>query len=92
MTLGSVEVSIDGGAWTPARLSNPPRRRDPSGGLAWRFWSYDWGTPAPAPHTIASRAISVDGDVQPSPDDPIIATKRTYWESNGQITRSVSIP
>jgi hypothetical protein len=30
-------------------------------------------------------------DVQPAMDDPIIANKKTYWESNGQITRKVRI-
>ncbi|MDF2743491.1 MAG: hypothetical protein K0S88_4868, partial [Actinomycetia bacterium] len=29
---------------------------------------------------------------QPAPDDPFLASKRTYWESNGQITRRVTIP
>ena len=50
------------------------------------------GVPSSGEHTIASRAIDVDGNVQPSPDDPSIATKVTYWESNGQITRRILIP
>jgi hypothetical protein len=50
------------------------------------------GTPSSGQHTVASRAIDLDGNVQPAPDDPIIADKRTYWESNGQITRTVVIP
>ena len=29
--------------------------------------------------------------MQPAPDDPVIANKLTYWESNGQITRRVRI-
>ena len=75
-------------------LSSSVRRAMADGrqGLAWRFWSYDWGTPTPGEHTVASLAISKDGDVQPTPDDPIIADKRTYWESNGEITRTVVIP
>ena len=32
-----------------------------------------------------------DGHVQPAQDDPWIASKHTYWESNGQITRRVRI-
>jgi hypothetical protein len=32
------------------------------------------------------------GNVQPALDDPWIANKVTYWESNGQITRHVDIP
>jgi fructokinase len=29
---------------------------------------------------------------RPAPDDAFLAAKRTYWESNGQITRTVKIP
>ena len=31
------------------------------------------------------------GSIQPAMDDPLIANKKTYWESNGQITRHVRI-
>ena len=44
------------------------------------------------PHTVTSRAFDVDGHQQPAPDDPFLASKRTYWESNGKITRRVTIP
>jgi len=37
------------------------------------------------------RAFDIHGNVQPAPDDPFLASKRTYWESNGQITRRVLI-
>jgi hypothetical protein len=43
-------------------------------------------------HTVTSRAIDIDGNVQPAPEDPSIANKVTFWESNGQITRRVRIP
>jgi DMSO/TMAO reductase YedYZ molybdopterin-dependent catalytic subunit len=86
--IDAVEVSIDGGEWQAAQLVEA-RRRHASAGLAWRFWTFDWGTPSAGQHTIASRAIAADGEVQPAPDDPLIADKRTYWESNGQITRTV---
>jgi len=66
-----------------------PHRRE--GGYSWKFWHFDWGTPAPGEHKIRSRASDIDGNVQPAPDDPFLASKRTYWESNGQITRRVSI-
>lgn len=62
-----------------------------SKGYAWRFWTFDWNAPSAGEHTITSRAIDVDGYVQPAPDDPSIAIKVTYWEANGQITRSVLI-
>jgi hypothetical protein len=42
-------------------------------------------------HTVTSRAIDTEGHLQPAMDDPQIANKRTYWESNGQITRRVRI-
>jgi hypothetical protein len=31
------------------------------------------------------------GQVQPAKDDPIIANKLTYWESNGQVARRITI-
>jgi len=51
-----------------------------------------WDDAEPGEHTITSRAIDTHGNVQPAKDDPLIATKVTYWESNGQITRQVLIP
>ena len=65
------------------------RRR--SRGYAWRLWNFHWGTPAPGEHKIRSRAFDIDGNMQPAPNDPFLASKRTYWESNGQITRRVLI-
>jgi hypothetical protein len=62
------------------------------GKFAWRFWTLKWGKPAPGEHTITSRAYDTAGNVQPAPDDPYLAGKVTYWESNGQITRRVRIP
>jgi len=41
--------------------------------------------------TITSRAIGADGTTQPAPDDPFLAGKTTFYESNGQITRRVEI-
>jgi DMSO/TMAO reductase YedYZ molybdopterin-dependent catalytic subunit len=61
------------------------------GGYTWNFWRFDWGRPAPGEHRIRSRAFDIEGNVQPAPDDPFLASRRTYWESNGQITRRVSI-
>ena len=66
------------------------RRRSPN--RAWRRWGLDWGQPTSGEHTVASRAFDTRGRVQPAADDPEIANKLTYWESNGQITRRVRIP
>lgn len=84
--IAEVEVRIDEGAWEPATITMGEGEE-----FAWVFWTLDWGTPAPGEHTITTRAIDTTGAVQPAPNDPLLATKQTYWESNGQITRRVEI-
>jgi hypothetical protein len=81
-----VEVRIDDGEWQPATLGEGAGEE-----YAWAFWTLDWGTPEPGEYAITSRAIAVDGDVQPAADDPFLAGKTTFWESNGQVTRRVRI-
>ena len=85
--IARVDVQVDGGPWMPAAIT------EGGGGSAysWKFWMLDWGTPPAGEHTVASRAIDTAGNIQPAMTDPVIATKRTYWESNGQITRRVQI-
>ena len=68
-------------------IAKHTRRRS----YAWKFWRFDWGKPAPGEHKIRSRAFDADGNVQPAPDYPYLASKRTFWENNGQVTRRVSI-
>jgi len=82
-----VEVQIDDGPWQAAELDSEQVSR-----YAWRFWSLAWSDPEAGRHTITSRAVDRQGNVQPAPDDPQIANKITYWESNGQITRQLDIP
>ena len=89
--IAAVDVRIDDGPWTAARLYGHPPHQRRSRGYAWRFWRFDWGTPVPGEHKITSRAFDVDGNIQPAPDDPFLASKRTLWESNGHITRRVLI-
>jgi DMSO/TMAO reductase YedYZ molybdopterin-dependent catalytic subunit len=84
--VASVEVQIDGGPWMPATIDEGIGSE-----FAWKLWSLAWPGPTAGEHTITSRAIDKAGNVQPAMTDPSIANKRTYWESNGQITRSVSI-
>ncbi|MEP7173023.1 MAG: sulfite oxidase, partial [Aestuariivirga sp.] len=59
--------------------------------FAWKMWYLDWKNPAKGEHTVTSRAIDTSGQVQPATDDPWIAKKKTYWESNGQVTRRINI-
>jgi DMSO/TMAO reductase YedYZ molybdopterin-dependent catalytic subunit len=89
--IAAVEVRIDDGPWLPARLDRH-RARSRKRGFAWTFWHFGWGRPSAGVHTVTSRAFDVDGNVQPAPDDPFLASKVTFWESNGQITRRVRIP
>ena len=84
--IAGVEVQVDGGPWLPATITEGAGAE-----FAWKFWSIAWPDAAPGEHTITSRATDTAGNVQPAMTDPSIANKKTYWESNGQITRRVSI-
>jgi DMSO/TMAO reductase YedYZ molybdopterin-dependent catalytic subunit len=81
-----VEVRVDDGPWQAATID-----RSEEAEFAWRMWSLDWDEPSAGEHAITSRAIDTSGQVQPPMDDPRIANKHTYWESNGQITRRIRI-
>jgi DMSO/TMAO reductase YedYZ molybdopterin-dependent catalytic subunit len=83
--IASVEVKVDDGAWMKATLVEADKSP-----LAWRFWQLDWPA-TPGDHSITSRATDTAGNAQPAMDDPVIANKKTYWESNGQITRHIHI-
>jgi DMSO/TMAO reductase YedYZ molybdopterin-dependent catalytic subunit len=82
--VATVEVKIDNGPWTKATLDESKAQ------YSWRSWHLDWSPPS-GEHTITSRAIDQLGRIQPAMDDPLIANKKTYWESNGQMTRHVQI-
>lgn len=83
--IAGVEVRIDSGAWMKATLDGVQESA-----VAWCFWHLDWAA-APGEHTVTTRAIDERGSIQPAMDDPMIAGKRTFWESNGQITRRIRI-
>ena len=82
----SVEISIDNGPWLETNFISTQESEN-----AWRIWHYDWNRPSVGEHTIVSRAIDTGGNIQPTMDDPIIADKHTYWESNGQVVRRIQI-
>lgn len=83
--IATVDVKIDSGSWIKATLAEADKSP-----FAWRFWHLDWSA-APGEHSITSRATDTAGNVQPAMDDPVISNKKTYWESNGQITRRIRI-
>ena len=81
-----VEVKIDDGPWMPATID-----RTDEAEFAWKMWSLDWPKPSAGEHTVTSRAIDTSGNIQPAMNDPSIAKKHTYWESNGQVTRRIQV-
>ena len=81
-----VEIRIDSGPWIPAKID-----RSQEAEFAWKFWHLDWENPSTGEHTLVSRTIDTDGNIQPAMDDPRIAKKHTYWESNGQAPRRIRI-
>jgi Mo-co oxidoreductase dimerisation domain len=81
-----VEVRIDDGKWTAAKIDNSETAE-----FAWKIWSVDSIALSAGEHSVTSRAIDTQGRIQPAMDDPWIANKHTYWESNGQVTRQIRI-
>ena len=77
--LGSADSGSRGsdryGPWLPASLDTPGSDAAPGRGYAWRFWTLDWGRPASGDHNVRSRAIDIDGNVQPAPTDPVITSE-----------------
>ncbi len=55
--VAKVEVSVDGGTWTEAVLS------EPLGDAAWRQWRWTWDA-GPGRHRLRVRATDGDGTVQ----------------------------
>jgi DMSO/TMAO reductase YedYZ molybdopterin-dependent catalytic subunit len=80
--LERVELKIDKEPWREAELESNHHHR-----FAWRFWHFDWKNPVKGNHVVVSRAIDEQGRIQPSPDDPQIKMKQTYWEANQQWRR-----
>ena len=81
-----VEVRVDDGDWRRATIAEGKDEAH-----AWKFWHFDWADAAPGEHTVVSRAIDLSGKIQPAMDDPTLAGKKTYWESNGQLTRRIRL-
>jgi DMSO/TMAO reductase YedYZ molybdopterin-dependent catalytic subunit len=84
-----VEVQIGDGPWQRARIRRMRTQGDKE--FSWSFWTFDWGRPADGTYQIRSRVSGDHGTIQPDPDDPFLASRRTYWENNGQVTRTVKI-
>lgn len=81
-----VQVKVDDGPWRDAKLAEHPRAK-----FCWVFFSIDLGPQQPGKHTVVSRAIDVNGRVQPAASDDAIALKRTYWEASQQWPREIEL-
>jgi len=81
-----VEVQLNNGSWRAAVPDAKPRSK-----YCWRFFSIDLGVVPPGKHTIVSRAIDVNGRVQPSAAADEIALKKTYWEAYEQWPRTIEV-
>ena len=79
----SVEVQIDGGAWQPATMDKQNTK------YSWKLFHYDWKGATPGEHTIVSRAIDVNGVVQPTEKE--LENKKSFLEHNAQHPRRVMI-
>ena len=81
--LKAIEVKVDDGAWQEATI-------DPQASLySWKMFRFDWKDAKPGEHTIVSRAIDVNGNVQPTEAE--VPEKATYWENPGQFPRKVKV-
>ena len=79
----SIEVRVDDGPWKPAVLDAANTK------YSWKLFTYTWQGATPGEHTIVSRAIDVDGHVQPEAAD--LENRKTFLEDNGQFPRKVMI-
>lgn len=81
--LQSVEVSVDGGPWQAAQLS------DENTQYSWKLFTFNWDNPTPGEHTLVSRVTDVNGNVQPTADE--FPEKVSRWENYAQFPRTLTI-
>jgi DMSO/TMAO reductase YedYZ molybdopterin-dependent catalytic subunit len=80
----SVEVKVDEGPWQPATIHSATKDR-----FGWKLFTYTWNGATPGEHTLVSRVIDANGQVQPTSED--LANKKTFLEDNSQYPRKVMI-
>ncbi len=81
--LKSVEVKIDDGPWQAADVDSSLAK------YSWKLFTYDWKGASPGEHTLVSRAIDVNGELQPTTAD--LENKLTFLEDNAQFPRTIVI-
>jgi len=73
--IAAVEVSVDNGAWHPARLAAT------DGIDTWRQWVWTWDAATPGLHTLQVRATDSKGVTQPSRRAQVFPSGATGWDS-----------
>lgn len=81
--LKTIQAKIDDGPWRDATIDKQASK------YSWKLFTLDWNDPTPGEHTLVSRAIDVNGNIQPEEAD--VPEKATYWENPGQFPRQVEI-
>ena len=81
--LSTVEIKIDDGPWQQAKIDPDATK------YSWKLFSYEWKNATPGEHTIVSRAIDTDGQIQARPDQ--MPEKPSIWENYEQFPRTVMI-
>jgi DMSO/TMAO reductase YedYZ molybdopterin-dependent catalytic subunit len=81
--LDRVEISIDSGPWQRAELDSQNTR------YSWKLFNYRWDNAGAGEHTIISRVIDANGQVQPTAAE--MPEKPSRWENNEQFPRTVLI-
>ena len=81
--LRSVEIRLDNGPWQPAVMDRQNTK------YSWKLFAYEFPAPGVGDHTIVSRAMDVNGTVQPDAAD--LQTKKSRWENNGQFVRKFRV-
>jgi DMSO/TMAO reductase YedYZ molybdopterin-dependent catalytic subunit len=81
--LKAIEIKVDDGPWQRADLHRQVSK------YSWKMFSYDWIDAKPGDHTIVSRAIDANGNVQLTEEQ--VPEKATYWENPGQFPRTIKI-
>jgi DMSO/TMAO reductase YedYZ molybdopterin-dependent catalytic subunit len=82
--LKTVEVRVDDGPWHPTTFDPATRAK-----YSWKLFTYTWDNPTPGEHTLVSRAIDINGRVQPTSEE--LETKKTFLEDNSQFPRKLTI-
>ncbi len=72
--IDKVEVRVDGGRWSTARLADVPSTD------TWRQWVWEWDA-TPGPHDIEVRATDSTGTTQPAKRAAPFPSGATGWHS-----------